>query len=146
MKKKLLSIILLFSLITTNFTINIGAIANHQYYSQWGNNTGVDNKLCAITCLSMIITDLGTTATPSEVYESNGRNPVASWRTIGTKYGINIREVPLPSTNPSVDKDKIISLLIIFFIKYISFFLSIYLFLLYIKKSLFTIELARILL
>lgn len=111
MKRKFISIMLILSTILPLASINSLAATDHQYYSQYGNNTPVDKDLCAITCLAMLITDLGNPVTPKQVYHTNGDKANVSWSKITTAYGINIREVPLSSKDVNDGKSVVVGLL-----------------------------------
>lgn len=113
MKKRIVSVILILCISVPFLTVSVSASAsNHTYYSQYGNvSNSVDPYLCFLTCLSMAISDLGNSTTPSDVYKANGNTANTSWATIQSVYGIIIKETSLKNFDIKTGKNKVITLL-----------------------------------
>lgn len=111
MKRKVMSLLL--AMVTMLCVLPIAnAAENHTYYSQYGNiNTSVDSKLCYLTCMAMMISDLGNHVTPSDVYKANGNTAYTDWGKLRTAYGVNVTETPLKVFDVATQKSKIVNLL-----------------------------------
>lgn len=87
----------------------VAATPNHTYYNQFGYGS---DSLCFLSCIAMIVSDLGNKVTPGDVYKANGKTAYANWSKIDKAFGVTITSLTnLSNTNATNSKKKVVSLL-----------------------------------